>query len=195
MEDLAEHTSSVTNELLAQLAAKIERTTKSLVGDIEVLVTSALDQLSQPIENVQKEIETANCQPLTSLEQLNQRLNSELQMCTLDLNTILNTFQHDAQEYNIALEQYIRAIIDLPKKCEGLDSGSGFGSKVSCYVESIADLNKQIALILNQASVTLVHTRQLAEQAMQEGRMCADDVITTTTEALDEILASCQLSA
>ncbi|XP_037822008.1 uncharacterized protein LOC119610736 [Lucilia sericata] len=48
MDNLSQHTSSVTSELLSKLSAKMQRTTKTLVGNIEVVVSSALKQLSQP---------------------------------------------------------------------------------------------------------------------------------------------------
>ncbi|KAI8117539.1 hypothetical protein FF38_11052 [Lucilia cuprina] len=194
MENLSQHTSSVTSELLSQLSAKMQRTTKTLVGNIEVVVSSALKQLSQPIENFENTINASQCQPLVTLEELQKRINSDLNECTQNLSDLLTTFQNDASDFESLLEQNIKNIIALPQQCESVDSGSGFGSHVSCYVDKISEINKQIAAILNTASMTLVHTRQLAEQAVKEGRSCADNVVAITVESLDKMLASCQLS-
>ncbi|XP_065361402.1 uncharacterized protein LOC135955044 [Calliphora vicina] len=193
MEHLSEHTSSVTNELVSQLAAKIKRTTKTLVGNIEVVITSALNQLAQPIEDFQNNIKSSQCQPLITLEELQQRVNSDLSKCTQNLKDIVNTFQTDANEFNVVLEENVKEIIELPQQCEDVQNDTGFGSNVSCYVDKIAKINQQIALVLNSASMTLVHTRQLGEQAVQEGRGCADNVVATTVEYIDKMLASCQL--
>ncbi|KAM7361513.1 uncharacterized protein ACRADG_012447 [Cochliomyia hominivorax] len=194
MENLSEHTSSVTNELLAQLATKFENTVKTLVGNMEVVVTSAVNQLAQPIEDFQSKIKSSQCQPLVSLQELRQRIDKDLTKCTQTLEDILVAFENDANDFNAALEQNIKNIIDLPEQCQGAGGNdAGFGSNVSCYVEKITEINKQIAVTLNRASMTLIHTRQLTDKALGEGRTCANNVVASTVQTLEEMLASCQL--
>lgn len=193
MEHLSEHTSSVTNELLAQLATKIERTTKTLMGNIEVTITTALNQLAQPIEDFQKKLQSSQCNPSESLENLRKKVDSDLTTCTQGLRDILSTFQNDANDFNVALEKGIKDIIDLPEKCEASANDTGFGANVNCFVQKITEVNQQIAVILNSASMTLVHTRQLMEKSVEESRSCADQVVASTIQSFDQLLTSCQL--
>ena len=193
LENLTVHTTSVTNELLAQLAAKIERLAKTLVGNMEVVVTSALHQLAQPIEEARAKLNSPECQNALSIEELQKNVKNDLSNCTQNLNIILHAFEQDSNEFNAALKKDIQKIIDLPKDCESAsDETGGVESKVICFIGKIAEINQQIAALLQSASTTLVHTRQLSEEAMETARSCADNVVASTVEYLDKILESCQ---
>lgn len=193
LENLTVHTTSVTNELLAQLVAKIERLAKTLVGNMEVVVTSALHQLAQPMEEAREKLNSPECQSALSIKELEKSVKTDLSNCTQNLNIILHAFEQDSNEFNVALKKDIQEIIDLPKECESAsDETGGIESKFICFIGKIAEINQQIAVLLQSASTTLVHTRQLSEEAMATAYSCADNVVASTVEYLDKILESCQ---
>lgn len=191
MESVAEDMATGAKKLLNELLTKIETTSKTLTNNMETVASSALHQLTQPFEDLEKKIASSQCQPKVELEQLKQQIYSDLAACTQNIQEILNTFQRDSNEFKTAFEKNIKDIIDLPKKCKTLNNTADITSYINCYIENIVSLNQQIANILNNVSEGITETRQLAAEAFLEGHTCANEVITSTKTSFNKIVSTC----
>lgn len=189
MENLSIHTQQVAHDLNVQLSHKIDGTTQTILGDIEVILASALDQLTEPIIQAQDALAKPECQQLLTMEQLRDRVDSQLATCTKYLNDVLFAFQNDSAGFSQSLEMGAEQITDLPSQCEAEEFG--FGSIAACFIEKIAELNRDLAVLLNQASMTILQTRQLAKQGAESAGECANQVVADTLEYMDRILNTC----
>uniref|UniRef100_A0A1I8M951 Protein TsetseEP domain-containing protein n=1 Tax=Musca domestica TaxID=7370 RepID=A0A1I8M951_MUSDO len=189
MENLALHTHKVAEDLTTQLSNKIEVIGQTIIGDIEVIIDTALDQLTQPIIEIQTAMEKPECQRLLTMDELRDRIDSQLTGCTKNLNDLLNNFHNDTREISKSLEFGSKQIENLPSQCENTEYS--FASLTVCFIEKIAELNRDMAILLNRASMQILHTHQLANVGAETSRNCAERVVNETVEYLDRILETC----
>ncbi|XP_013101068.2 uncharacterized protein LOC106082875 [Stomoxys calcitrans] len=190
MENLVIHTKQVADELGSQLSTKIDGTTQTILGDIEVILASALEQLTEPIIEAQSILSHPECQQLLTMEELRERIDSQLMICTKDLNDLLFAFQNDSDQYTKSLQSGAQQIVDLPSQCE--ENDYSFGSITACFIEKISELNHDLALLLNRASMSIIQTHHLTKQSTEAALTCADHVVAQTVEYMDKILTQCQ---
>ncbi|XP_061397069.1 uncharacterized protein LOC133332706 [Musca vetustissima] len=189
MENLAIHTHKIAQDLTSQLSNKIEIISQTIIGDIEIIIDTALEHLTQPIIEIQEAIEKPECQRLLTMEELRERIDSQLSGCTKNLTDILHNFQNDSMDITKSLEMGSQQIATLPSQCE--KSEYSFASMTACFIEKISELNRDLAILLNRASMEVLHTHQIANDVGESSRTCADKVVEDTVEYLDRILTTC----
>ncbi|XP_075144607.1 uncharacterized protein LOC142219558 [Haematobia irritans] len=190
MENLVMHTKQVADELCSQLSAKIDGTTQTILGDIEVILSTALEQLTEPIIEAQSILSHPQCQDLLTMEELRDRIDTQLMICTKDLNDLLFTFKNDSDQYTKSLLNGAEQIADLPSQCE--EGDYSFGSIAACFVEKITELNQDLALLLNRASMSIIQTHHLTKQSTEAALTCADHVVAQTVEYMNKVMTQCQ---
>ncbi|XP_073820337.1 uncharacterized protein [Musca autumnalis] len=189
MENLAKHTHKIAEDLTSQLSNKIEVISQTIIGDIEVIIDSALDLLTQPIIEMQTALEKPECQRLLTMDDLRERIDSQLSDCTRNLNDLLNNFQNDSMEITKSLELGSQQIANLPSQCEKTEYS--FATLTACFIEKMSELNRDLAVLLNRASMQILQTHQLANVNTEASRTCADKVVDETVAYMDRILETC----
>ncbi|XP_037951693.1 uncharacterized protein LOC119682351 [Teleopsis dalmanni] len=188
MESLAYNVASITDELNLELGSKIERTSSSLLGNMEVVIANAMSELSTPIYEADQKLTSGTCELDWSMNDLRKRIDGELQECTQDISEIMQAFESDAAGITSALQTFIDEIVNLPVVCNMLTT---FSSSTNCFVNRMADINIEIGKQLKVASNTLLRTRQLTQSSVAAAEKCTSNMVAGTQRFLTEEMAKC----
>ncbi|XP_039952751.1 uncharacterized protein LOC126767706 [Bactrocera neohumeralis] len=199
IENLAFNVASIADEIALQVNRKLERTANILHGNIETLITNALEQLALPIFQASRKLSHESCNTTLSVADLRASIHAQLSNCTEDLNAVLQTYKFEAEQSISTIENLIDEVVNLPKACHVLlarsasteDAPQNFASTTSCFVERMTVWNEQVSKELDGVAQLLSRTRQLSQESEAQALFCVGELVNAVGKLIDEELSNC----
>ncbi|KAH8276836.1 hypothetical protein KR026_001495, partial [Drosophila bipectinata] len=182
VDNLAEIAVNVSDESTDQLQAKMNRTGQDISGNIEVLTTNALAQLSDVLfETSNVMIANPDCNPTWSLDEVNENVTSQVNRCTDGLVILLEDFRQSGQQAIANVQEFVQKIAQLPAQCQMLNVAqlgplATIGGNV-CFINGMAEINVGMAQSMHNASLLMVRTHQAAEEQVILAEQCLRGVV------------------
>ncbi|XP_017140093.1 uncharacterized protein LOC108154342 [Drosophila miranda] len=199
--NLAEIAINVSDETTGQLQSKMERTVQDITGNLEVLTTDAMAQLSDAIyETNQLLVGNPSCNPAWNLDELTANITDQLGACTFGLGSLVDSFRQEGQQSLTNVQGFVQQIAQLPSLCQMLGQSTelaplnplGFAGGNNCFINGMVEINKGMAQTLHNASLLLVRTRQLSEEQVAQAQQCSDSVVQQIRQFLSDERANCE---
>ncbi|KAH8383689.1 hypothetical protein KR009_010063, partial [Drosophila setifemur] len=197
VDNLAEIAVNVSDETSVQLQARMDRTAQEISGNMEVLTTDALAQLSDVIfETNQLLVANPDCNAAWSLDELNENVTAQLSGCTDGLGNLLENFVRNGEQSMNSVRGFVQQIAEIPAHCQllgvpQLNSLATAGANI-CFINAMAEINLGMAQSLHNASLLLVQTRRATEEQVMQAQLCSGAVVQQIADYLREEQDQCQ---
>ncbi|XP_034488974.1 uncharacterized protein LOC117792807 [Drosophila innubila] len=189
----------VSDQTSSQLQGNIERALSAVTGNIESLTTNAMDEMERAIiEANQFILDNPSCNPAWNLQEFTANVTHQLGGCTLNLGRLVEAFRRDGQKVMADVQSFIQQMAQLPIMCQGQQVGVALGAlsfefdnSNNCFMRGITAINQGLALAMHNASLFLLHTRQLSQEQVAQSQQCTDAVVYQVLQHLSAQRANC----
>ncbi|XP_068156684.1 uncharacterized protein [Drosophila tropicalis] len=201
LDSLAQIAVNVSDESSIQMQSKMNRTVQEIAGNMEVVISNAMAELSDAIyETNSLFIANPDCNPAWNLEELIANVTNQLSACTSTLANSMESFRYNAQEMVASIQTLVQQIGQLPHFCQLLGASTeavaplGFASGNNCFLRGMTEINQNMAQAMHNASLLLVRTRQQSQEQVAQSQQCSDLVVSQIRNFLSEERANCNSS-